>query len=178
VPSNTIQYDVLAREALRHVVRDVLELARKEGLPGEHHFFITFDTRFPGVKLSKRMLERYPEEMTIVIQHSFWNLHAGESAFEIDLSFDDIRERLRIPYEAVKGFFDPAVKFGLQFDAVIAGESLQGDADEETGETAGETPQKGDAAEGEPAKVTAKGNAQDKDDGAQIVSLDSFRKKK
>ncbi len=111
-----IRYDILAQEAMRSVMRKVLEETARSGLPGDHHFFITFDTGFPGVRLSRRMVERYPEEMTIVIQHMFWDLDVGETAFEIDLSFDDTRERLRVPYAAIRGFFDPSVKFGLQFD--------------------------------------------------------------
>lgn len=111
-----IRYDVLTQEALRGVIRKVLDEVAAAGLPGEHHFFITFDTTHPGVRLSARMRERYPETMTIVIQHTFWNLETSDSGFEVDLTFNDIRERLRIPWGAVQAFFDPSVKFGLQFE--------------------------------------------------------------
>lgn len=186
-----IRYDILTQEALRRVIRRVLEEVERAGLPGEHHFFITFDTRFPGVRLSKRMLERYPEEMTIVIQHSFWNLETGETAFEIDLSFDDIRERLRIPYDAVRGFFDPSVKFGLQFDAVTEGadaapEPTQGDPKLPAARPPAAVPAAlGEVKKGKKPKRQAKAKSDDKDDdgtdqadGADVVSLDSFRKKK
>ena len=115
-PEDLLRYDILTQEALLGVIRRILDEVSKSGLPGDHHFFITFDTRSPAVQLSDRMRERYPEEMTIVIQHTFWNLKVQDRHFEIDLSFDDVRERLSIPFTAVKGFFDPSVKFGLQFD--------------------------------------------------------------
>lgn len=169
-----IRYDILTQEALRRVIRKVLEEVRNTGLPGDHHFFITFDTGHPGVRLSPRMLERYPEEMTIVIQHSFWNLDVGENAFEIDLSFDDIRERLRIPFDSIRGFFDPSVKFGLQFDVVQTARSSSAEAPVI------------DAAEGQSAKPalaaagksTGKSAPEAEDGSGQVVSLDSFRNKK
>ncbi|GIL01023.1 MAG: hypothetical protein BroJett030_09220 [Alphaproteobacteria bacterium] len=173
-----IRYDILAQEALRGVIRKVLDEVARAGLPGDHHFFITFLTTHPGVRLSKRMRERYPEEMTIVIQHTFWNLEVTDTAFEIDLSFDDIRERLRIPFAAVRGFFDPSVKFGLQFD--IAAEPAR------PTEAPAPKPDKRPPAASVPAVKPqarpivvkeAPGKAGDKD-GAHVVSLDSFRKKK
>lgn len=176
-----IRYDILTQEALRKVIRKVLEEVERTGLPGEHHFFITFDTNFPGVRLSTRMKERYPEEMTIVIQHSFWNLQVDENSFEIDLSFDDIRERLRVPFSAVKGFFDPAVKFGLQFDvgeltsAVKEPTRAPGPEKNKStskGKKAIEPPQ---VEEAEAADIDA---ADDPANGAEVVSLDSFRKNK
>lgn len=111
-----MRYDVLTQEALRGVIRKILDEVATAGLPGDHHFFISFETTYPGVRLSNRMRERYPETMTIVIQHSFWDLKTTDTYFEIDLSFNEIRERLRIPFAAVQSFFDPAVKFGLQFE--------------------------------------------------------------
>lgn len=111
-----MRYDVLTQDALRNVIRKVLDEVATAGLPGDHHFFISFETTFPGVRLSNRMRERYPETMTIVIQHSFWDLKTTDTYFEIDLSFDEIRERLKIPFASVQSFFDPAVKFGLQFE--------------------------------------------------------------
>ncbi|MCB1463002.1 MAG: hypothetical protein KDJ90_11385 [Nitratireductor sp.] len=189
-----IRYDILAQEALRGVIRKVLDEVARVGLPGEHHFFITFQTDYPGVRLSKRMAERYPEEMTIVIQHTYWNLEVGENAFEIDLSFDDIRERLRVPYAAVRGFFDPSVKFGLQFDvvptdgqaALVAGERKQAaDQGEPRRQGGGSVPEiKPKSSGGKNAKTAksgdknAKQDKQESDDATKVVSLDTFRKKK
>jgi uncharacterized protein len=158
-----IRYDILTQDALRKVIRKVLEEVQRSGLPGDHHFFITFDTSFPGVRLSARMKEKYPDEMTIVIQHSYWNLEVEDNCFEIDLSFDDIRERLRVPFDAISGFFDPAVKFGLQFDSP---EPAKAD-NEGTTKIAGEKPET-PTTESKPNDVS----------GADVVSLDSFRNKK
>jgi uncharacterized protein len=110
-----IRYDILAQDALRGVVRTVLHDAAKHGLPGDHHFYVTFDTRAEGVQLSPRMLAQYPEEMTVVLQHQFWDLVTSESGFEVGLSFGGIPERLIVPFAAIKGFFDPSVQFSLQF---------------------------------------------------------------
>jgi hypothetical protein len=115
-----IRYDLLAQEALRGVLRTVLSDAAKNGLPGDHHFFVTFDTCAEGVRLSQRMRAQYPKEMTIVLQHQFWDLAVNEDAFEVGLSFGGVPERLSIPFAAVKGFFDPSVEFGLQFEQVGA----------------------------------------------------------
>jgi hypothetical protein len=111
-----IRYDLLAQDALRGVVRRVLQDAMRDGLPGDHHFFVAFDTRAPGVRLSPRLLERYPEEMTIVLQHQFWNLSVSDYGFEVGLSFSGVPEMLFVPFSALKGFFDPSVQFGLQFE--------------------------------------------------------------
>jgi hypothetical protein len=111
-----IRYDILAQEALRGVVRKVLSEVVKTGLPGDHHFFISFYTRAPGVRISQRLLEQYEKEMTIVLQHRFWDLKVTETGFEVGLSFDDRPEILSVPFSALKGFFDPSVPFGLQFD--------------------------------------------------------------
>ncbi len=100
-------------DALRGVVRAVLQRVLKRGIPGDHHFFITFDTRAPGVGLSKRLREQYPHEMTIVLQHQFWDLAVTEDRFEVRLSFNNIPERLIIPFSAVRIFQDPTVHFAL-----------------------------------------------------------------
>ena len=114
-----IRYDLLTQQALRAVVRRVLaDVAKNGSLPGEHHFYVTFDTRAPGVKLSPRLREQYPEEMTIVLQHQFWDLTVTEGHFEVGLSFDGVPEKLHVPLDAVKGFFDPSVQFGLQFENI------------------------------------------------------------
>ena len=111
-----IRYDVLARDALRGVLRRVLTDAAEHGLPGEHHFFITFLSTAEGVKLSPRLLAQYPEEMTIILQHQFWDLVVTEDRFEVGLSFGGIPERLVVPFAAIKSFLDPSVQFGLQFE--------------------------------------------------------------
>src|SRR6266436_4537547 len=111
-----IRYDVLARDALRGVLRQVLNDAATHGLPGEHHFFITFLSTADGVKLSPRLLAQYPEEMTIILQHQFWDLVVAEDRFEVGLSFGGIPERLVVPFAAIKSFLDPSVEFGLQFE--------------------------------------------------------------
>jgi hypothetical protein len=115
-----IRYDLLAQEALRGVLRTVLSDAAKNGLPGDHHFFVTFDTCAEGVRLSQRMRAQYPKEMTIILQHQFWDLSVTEDAFEVGLSFGGVPERLAIPFSAVRGFYDPSVEFGLQFEQIGA----------------------------------------------------------
>jgi hypothetical protein len=115
-----IRYDLLAQEALRGVLRTVLSDAAKNGLPGDHHFFVTFDTCAEGVRLSQRMRAQYPKEMTIILQHQFWDLSVSEDAFEVGLSFGGVPERLAIPFAAVRGFYDPSVEFGLQFEQIAA----------------------------------------------------------
>src|SRR6185437_15387011 len=111
-----IRYDILAQEALRGAMRKVLAEVARTGLPGNHHFFITFLTGAPGVRISSRLRERYPEQMTIVIQFQYWDLKVTETGFEIGLSFSDIPEKLEIPFSAVRGFYDPSVNFELEFD--------------------------------------------------------------
>jgi uncharacterized protein len=115
MPVDSIRYDLLTQDALRGVIRTVLTHAATKGLPGDHHFFITFDTRAEGVRMSPRLKASYPEEMTIVLQHQFWDLMVAEEDFEVGLAFNGIRERLHVPLKAVKAFLDPSVQFGLQF---------------------------------------------------------------
>lgn len=186
-PEDLIRYDVLTQEALRGVIKKVLDEISITGLPGEHHFFITFRTDYPGVNLSARMRERYPEEMTIVIQHSFWDLTVTDTEFEIDLSFNDILERLRVPFASLKGFFDPHVKFGVQFDAdTLEAANMDDEQDNPAGNTLPKvsqtreitehTPKKAQKTKSEkPQKEVVKSKADDS--GAEIVSLDKFRKK-
>ena len=111
-----IRYDLLAQDALRGVVHRVLADVAKNGFPGEHHLYITFDTRAAGVRISPRLRELYPEDLTIVLQHQFWDLVVTEEGFEVGLSFKGVPERLGVPFPAVKGFFDPSVQFGLKFE--------------------------------------------------------------
>ncbi|MCF8478481.1 MAG: hypothetical protein K9G60_15755 [Pseudolabrys sp.] len=117
-----IRYDLLTQQALRGVVRNVLTDAAKKGLPGDHHFYISFDTQADGVKLSDRLRAQYPEEMTIILQHQFWDLAVTEQGFEVGMSFGGIPEKLYVPFAAIGGFFDPSVQFGLQFEEVAEGQ--------------------------------------------------------
>jgi hypothetical protein len=164
MPEDHIRYDILAQEALRGVVRKVLTEVAKTGLPGEHHFFISFVTKAPGVRLSQRLLEQYDKEMTIVLQNQFWDLKVNETAFEVGLSFDGHPETLVIPFAAIKGFFDPSVQFGLQFDPAAATPAPPQTAPAPVVPAAGAAPQ-------EPAGEDAPAS------GEKVVSLDSFRKK-
>ncbi len=166
-----IRYDVLARDALRGVLRRVLTDAAEHGLPGEHHFFITFLSTADGVKLSPRLLAQYPEEMTIILQHQFWDLVVTEDRFEVGLSFGGIPERLVVPFAAIKSFLDPSVQFGLQF---------------EPSETAAEAPAAKLPAVPAPSALPVAASepaAESKDEpaktgeGAEVVRLDRFRKK-
>ena len=113
---STIDYEALQQDAMRGVVRAALVQITKTGLPGEHHFYISFLTQSPGVILSKRLREKYPHEMTIVLQHRFWDLLVSDERFEVKLTFDGIPERLVIPFASIKVFIDPSVRFGLQFE--------------------------------------------------------------
>jgi uncharacterized protein len=188
--TNYIRYDILAQEALRGVVRQVLADAAKNGLPGKHHFYISFDTRADGVRLSTRMLAQYPEEMTIVLQYQFWDLVVTETGFEVGLSFGGIPERLAVPFAAVKGFFDPSVEFGLQFEETTeSGGEAAGDSaaaiSSDGGAPAPPAEHEGTApavaavptpANLEPAKTPAEEPAQPAG-GGEVVRLDRFRKK-
>jgi uncharacterized protein len=175
-----IRYDILAQEALRGVVRTVLTDAAKKGLPGEHHFKITFNTTAPGVRLSDRMRAQYPESMTIILQHQFWDLLVSDDDFEVGLSFGGVPERLAVPFAAVTAFYDPAVQFGFQFETIVA-ESAAGDPD--AAGTAGETspapiriaPPEADKPDALPSPAAAK--PAEGGTGGEVVRLDRFRKK-
>ena len=195
-----IRYDILTQDALRSVVHTVLADAATKGLPGEHHFFISFDTRADGVGLSPRIKAQYPKEMTIVLQHQFWDMVVTDDRFEVGLSFNGIPERLVVPFRAIKGFVDPSVQFGLQFAVAVDGE----DADETApaGAESGRLPARHDRAPttlseappvaANPAPASAKPvNAKSADGktaatkpadeptsgGGEVVRLDRFRKK-
>ena len=154
-----MRYDVLAQDALRGVVRRALRITRDQGLPGEHHFYISFRTDAPGVDISDKLRSQYPQEMTIVLQHQFWNLEVNDDRFSVDLTFNKIPERLVVPFSAVQGFFDPSVQFGLQFqvEGVSAGANAAGEKATEASRLAEVSP----ASEG----------------AGEVVSLDAFRKK-
>jgi hypothetical protein len=161
---SVLRYDKMVEDALRGVLRDSL-IASQDGLPGDHHFYITFRTRHSGVDISDQLRARYPEEMTIVIQHQFWGLEVTPDWFEVTLSFNRVNERLHIPFAAVTAFADPSAKFGLQFQ-VDAGQEVEDFEQEQPHESAAE-PQaapKADATAGT-------------DGGGQVIALDAFRKK-
>ncbi len=195
-----IRYDVLVQDALRGVVRKVLTEVSKAGLPGDHHFYIAFDTTAPGVRISSRLREKYPNEMTIVLQHQFWELTVTEQAVEVGLSFGGAAEKLFVPFTAIKGFFDPSVQFGLQFEPEKSGQQQAAGPKVGMGEPgefteiaqplpATEQDLKGPepdtaAAEADNAEKAsestdddAAGGDADDAAGADVVSLDSFRKK-
>jgi len=155
-PESLIPYDEIVQDALRAVVGRVLrEVEQSGGLPGEHHFYITFKTRMPGVDIPKHLTERFPDEMTIVIQHRFWDLKVEEDAFSVGLSFGGVPAMLHVPFASVTQFHDPAVEFALTFQANAAEE-----APEEH-----EAPEN-DVPPSEPVE-----------DGSNVVSVDFTRKK-
>ncbi len=161
MPDNDLmRYDQLAQNALRGVVRESLRIVERSGLPGEHHFYIAFDTRHPGVSISEKLLQRYPREMTIVIQHQYSKLLVTEELFEIVLFFDQLPEKLVVPFAAVKGFLDPAVQFGLQFEVVALTAKDMVEAP---------SPAMDDVKNENPAETA--------DVAPKVVSLDAFRKK-
>jgi hypothetical protein len=171
--TDQIRYDVLARDALRGVLRRVLTDAAEHGLPGEHHFFITFKSTAEGVKLSPRLLAQYPEEMTVILQHQFWDLTVLEDRFEVGLSFGGIPERLVVPFNAIKSFLDPSVRFGLEFEPSDAAEEAPA-----AGLPAVPAPAPATSASTAPAAVADKQDEPAKpSEGAEVVRLDRFRKK-
>jgi hypothetical protein len=184
------RYDLLTQQALRGVVRTVLaEAAKRKGLPGDHHFYISFDTKAEGVRISERLRVQYPEQMTIILQHQFWDLVAHERGFEVGLSFGGIPEKLAIPFEAVTGFFDPSVQFGLQFEEVSEGEDRRSPANVQTVQdkpakkrrTAPPVPAPLATAPAAAAAAIAPEKAEKPAKpvrGAEVVSIDRFRKKK
>src|SRR5258706_13630004 len=115
MPINLLRYDQMIEEALRSVVRRALRMVAESGLPGSHHFYVTFKTGAPGVEMAPRLREKYPDEMTIVLQYQYWGLEVQAEQFGVTLSFNDVPERLVVAFAAVTAFADPAAKFGLQF---------------------------------------------------------------
>ncbi|MBA4222000.1 SspB family protein [Bosea vestrisii] len=190
-----LRYDLMVQDALKGVVRKILSEAGRDGLPGEHHFYITFRTTAPGVRLSQRLREKHPDEMTIVLQHQFWDLNVSDHAFEVGLSFSGVPERLLIPYDAITTFFDPSVQFGLKFETQdAAGEAQAGEpaAPAKAPRGAASEPSVAPAAPlalpPKPAQKALPASAKDaaeaeakpeaeEEGGAQVVSLDAFRKK-
>ena len=192
MPVDHIRYDLLVQQALRGMVRDVLtEAAKNKGMPGEHHFFITFDTTAEDVRLSDRLRAQYPEEMTIVLQHQFWDLKVTDEGFEVGLSFGGVAERLLVPFDAVKAFADPSVQFTLQFETLA--EAPDEDADEAETIKPAKGKRRTPASEGlgrtnVPASPLPAATASEESPdppqekpgdkaGAEVVRLDRFRKK-
>ncbi|MBY7649580.1 MAG: hypothetical protein C4617_03675 [Candidatus Liberibacter europaeus] len=166
-----IRYDILTKDALRGLIRTVLsETATLGSLPGSHHFFISFATNVRGVRISTNLRKSYPEQMTIVIQNQFWDLKVSDTQFEIGLSFSNIPERLIIPFNAIKGFYDPSVNFELEFD--VRDEDIEEKEPAKTTELPPASNLKKD-------KSSKKSNIDknNKDKPASVISLDSFRKK-
>lgn len=157
-----INYNELVEKALMEVVRESLRRAAKDGLVGQQHFYITFQTTFPGVDIPDHLTERYREEMTIVMQHQFWNLTVDDQKFSLELSFNHQRETLVIPFDAITAFADPSVQFGLQFD--LNASDLLGAEDAEVSEE-----KTSEASEDEPAAEEQK--------AGEVITLDAFRKK-
>jgi hypothetical protein len=188
-----IRYDLLTQQALRGVVRNVLTDTAKKGLTGDHHFYISFNTQADGVRLSQRILAQYPEEMTIILQHQFWDLSVTDDSFEVGLSFGGVPEKLTVPFESINGFFDPSVQFGLQFEPVGEGQDnivpaeakpdtkkrpeMRQDTKQDTKQEPRKQPARGSVptvaapANPEPPEPTKPAS------GAEVVRLDRFRKK-
>ncbi len=167
-----IRYDLLVQDALRGVLRRVLTDAAAHGLAGEHHFFITFQSKAEGVKLSPRLLAQYPEEMTIILQHQFWDLLVSEDHFEVGLSFNEVPERVVVPFNAMKSFYDPSVPFHLHLRPVRGHRR-------DTGQKPARCPCAFSCAVPPPAAVedTPEDPPKQPGDGAEVVRLDRFRKK-
>ena len=159
MPEDLLRYDLLIENALREVVRQTLAKVAKDGLPGEHHFYITFQTHAPDVAIPARLREQYPDEMTIVLQHQFFNLKAEEDGFSVMLSFNNVREKLSIPYAAISTFADPSVNFALQF---------QSGTEEDEEEPSPDDTEAADDKKDEAPKEEKRG---------EVISLDMFRKK-
>ena len=196
MPVDHIRYDILAQEALRDMVRKVLAEVAKTGLQGEHHFQITFATGAPGVRIPPRLREQYPEDMTIVLQHQFWDLKVGPDAFEVGLSFGGMPERLNIPFAAITSFVDPSVQFALQFqiipeDAAAPTDATDADAKPRKPVSKPRRPARHAGPSAIPAATAAPADPPaapvptepepDKpgapNSGAEVVRLDRFRKK-
>jgi uncharacterized protein len=185
MPVDHIRYDVLAQAALRGVVRTVLADVAKKGLPGDHHFKISFSTTAPGVTLSERMRERYPQEMTIVLQYQFWDLTVTEQGFDVGLSFGGVPERIGVPFDAITAFYDPSVQFGFQFELIdVAADEAATEAGEAASSVTAAAPETANAKRSalpSPAPVaplpSPATGADGADSGGQVVRLDRFRKK-
>jgi hypothetical protein len=183
--ADQIRYDLLTQKALRGVVRNVLTDAAKKGLPGDHHFYIGFDTHAAGVRLSERLRTQYPEQMTIILQHQYWDLAVSDTGFEVGLSFGGIPEKLTVPFEAISSFFDPSVQFGLQFEEVGEGQDPHtapaNVQDKGADKRPRAVPRAPAAAAPPPVTVVAEAKPAKEPKpaggGGEVVRLDRFRKK-
>jgi len=183
--NDRFQYDALVDDALRGVVRRVLRMVGDKGLPGSHHFYISFRSTDPGVQLPEYLRAKYPEEMTIVLQHQYWDLIITEDHFEVTVSFNKQQERIKVPFAALSAFVDPSVRFGLQFDrkdkAGVAEKAELAGASATPLPAPDKRPSIGGPAAGEtkPEAAAAKAEGDDKpeDPASKVVKLDSFRKK-
>ncbi len=164
-PTDTLHYERMMETALRGVIREALTVAASTGLPGEHHFYLTFRTGDDGVDIPARLRQRHPDEMTIVLQHQFWGLEVGEDRFAVTLSFDRVHERLTVPYAAITAFVDPSVQFGLQFPSSGAAAATPAPKPAE--------PPKAET----PAAAETAAPADGGDTSGRVVALDAFRKK-
>jgi hypothetical protein len=164
-PSSSIAYGSLMHQAMRGLIQRVLEDVARDGLPGDHHFFVTFETGAEGVDIADWLRDRYPDEMTIVIQHWYDGLSVDDDGFSIVLNFGDNPEPLRVPFDAIRTFVDPSVEFGLRFESTDAAEAEDEDADEHDARA---SPPAGDHDGDAPAD--------EPDRNAEVVSLDTFRK--
>ena len=165
---SALQYDIWVEQALRDVIRRALEYVQTEGLPGEHHFYITFLTGAEGVQIADFLRAEYPEEMTIVLQHQFWDLDVGEDTFVVTLSFNGISQHLRIPFAAVTAFADPAINFALQLKLTSEGTEARPGM-----EPASMAPQDGPMV----APAAAAEEAAKEEKSGEVIALDAFRKK-
>ncbi len=156
MPTDTIDYALFVDNAMRGAVRDILRQVERTGLPGQHHFFISYRTDYPGVEMSDMLRSKYPKEITIVLQHQFWDLRIEEVKFNVSLSFSNIPERLVVPFAALTGFADPSTRFGLKFHA-------QGETDAVKPPVAG--------------VENVEGAVELPKESAEIITLDAFRKK-
>lgn len=195
----SLPYDKMVENALRGVVRQALASVASQGLPGNHHFYLTFRTTHPGVEIADRLHAQYPQDMTIVLQHQFWGLEVADDHFVVHLMFSEIPERLKVPYGALVSFVDPSVKFGLQFQAAdgatppLPGDAISGKATASPAPAPKEPPALALAKSSDHAKKDTKpelatarepaakpgpdDSATDKKDPVKVISLDAFRKK-
>ncbi len=178
--NDRFHYDALVDDALRSVVRRVLTQVAEKGLPGSHHFYISFRSTDPGVELPDYLLAKYPEEMTIVLQHQYWDLVVGEDCFEVTVSFNKQQEHIKVPFAALSAFVDPSVRFGLQFDRKekAGGEKPQGATPPPTPlPVAEKRPSPPGPADDEDKAPADAAETKPEDAASKIVKLDSFRKK-
>ncbi|WP_156950685.1 SspB family protein [Terasakiella pusilla] len=160
----TLRYDRWIEDALKSVVRKALSYCQQNGLPGEHHFYVTFATDHPAVIMPDSLRDQYPEEITIVIEHEYWDLEVTDEYFDIVLSFNDIKTPIHVPFEAITGFADPSVKFGLQFKMELLDDSDDLDDDDDPDD--------------DPVADDFSAEKDEDENKDNVVALDAFRKKK